>query len=62
MASAYNVFEEKAGVYLVACLADIRRHFETALDENRSLVEHALKEIQELYRIERMADKEERSY
>jgi transposase len=60
--SAYNVFEEKVGVCLVACLAHIRRHFETALDENRSLAEHALKEIQELYRIERMADKEELSY
>jgi len=35
--SAYNIFEEKAGVYLVACLAHIRRHFETALEENRSL-------------------------
>ncbi|WP_321335005.1 IS66 family transposase [uncultured Bacteroides sp.] len=60
--SAYNVFEEKAGVYLVACLAHIRRHFEGALEENRSLGEHVLKEIQELYRIERMADKEELSY
>lgn len=60
--NAYNIFEEKAGVCLVACLAHIRRHFETALDENRSLAEHALKEIQELYRIERMADKEELSY
>lgn len=60
--SAYNIFEEKADVCLVACLAHIRRHFETALDENRSLAEHALKEIQELYRIERMADKEELSY
>lgn len=59
--NAYNVFEEKAGVCLVACLAHIRRHFETALDENHSLAEHALKEIQELYRIERMADKEELS-
>jgi transposase len=60
--SAYNVFEEKAGVCLVACLAHIRRHFEAAMDENRSLAEHALKEIQEIYRIERMADKEELSY
>lgn len=60
--STYNIFEEKADVCLVACLAHIRRHFETALDENRSLAEHDLKEIQELYRIEHMADKEELSY
>ena len=60
--NAYNVFEDKADVCLVACLAHIRRHIETALDENRSLAEHALKEIQDLYRIERMADKEELSY
>lgn len=60
--SAYNVFEEKASVYLVACLAHIRRRFEGALEENRSLTEHVLKEIQELYRIERIADKEELSY
>ena len=59
--SACNSFEGKAGVYLVASLVHIRRHFETALDENRSLAGHALKEIQELYRIERMADKEELS-
>jgi hypothetical protein len=46
----------------VACLAHIRRHIENALDENRSLAQHALKEIQALYRIEHMADKEELSY
>lgn len=60
--SAYNLFEEKVDVCLVACLAHIRRHFETALEENRSLAEHALKEIQELYRIERMASEEELTY
>jgi transposase/IS1 family transposase len=59
--NAYNIFEDKADVCLVACMAHIRRHFETALEENRSLAEHVLKEIQELYRIERMADKEELS-
>ena len=42
--SAYNVFEGTEGVCLIACLAHIRRHFETALEENRSLAEHALKQ------------------
>ncbi|MGL4853408.1 MAG: IS66 family transposase [Phocaeicola sp.] len=60
--SGYNLFEETEGVCLVGCLAHIRRYFEKSLDENRALAEHALKEIQELYRIERMADKEELSY
>ena len=53
--SAYNVFEGTEGVCLIACLAHIRRHFETALEENRSLAEHALKTIQEIYRIEHFA-------
>lgn len=41
--SAYNVFEGTEEVCLIACLAHIRRHFEMALEENRSLAEHALK-------------------
>ena len=57
--SAYNVFEGTEGVCLIACLAHIRRHFETALEENRSLAEHALKTIQEIYRIEHFADSRE---
>lgn len=41
---------------LIACLAHIRRHYEMALEENRSLAEHALKIIQEIYRTEHFAD------
>lgn len=58
---AYNVFDDKEGVCLVACLAHIRRYFETAQSENKSLSEYALAEIQKLYNIERMADKQELS-
>lgn len=54
--NAYNVFEGTKGVCLIACLAHIRRHFELALEENRGLAEHALKTIQELYRVEHLAD------
>lgn len=57
--SAYNVFEGTEGVCLIACLAHIRRHFEMALEENRSLAEHALKIIQEIYRTEYFADSRE---
>ena len=59
--SAYNQFEEKFGVHLVGCMAHIRRYFENALEENKSLAEHALTEIQQLYIIERKADEKELS-
>ena len=54
--SAYNVFEGTEEVCLITCLAHIRRHFEMDLEENRSLAEHALKIIQEIYRTEHFAD------
>ena len=54
--SAYNAFDGTKDVCLIACLAHIRRHMELALDENRSLAEYALKQIQELYHIEQIAD------
>ena len=44
---------------LIACLAHIRRHFEMALEENRSLAEPALKIIQEIYLTEHFADSKE---
>ena len=53
---AYNAFEGTKDVYLIACLAHIRIHMELALDENRSLAEYALKQIQELYHIVQIAD------
>lgn len=37
-------------------MVHIRRHFEQALDENRPMAEHALIEIQHLYKIEHMCD------
>jgi IS1 family transposase len=60
--SAYNVFDGNHGVCLVACMSHIRRSFEKALEEHRSLAEYALKEIQSLYRIEQMADEKEMSH
>ena len=52
--SAYNVFEENEHICLISCMAHIRRRYESALDENKSLAEYALKQIQQLYQIERM--------
>lgn len=58
---AYNVFDDKEEVCLVACLAHMRRSFETAQSENKSLSEYALTEIQKLYNIERMANEQDMS-
>ena len=41
---------------MLDCMAHIRRYFEQALAENRQMAEHALKEIQLLYRIEHDCD------
>ena len=51
-----TAFKTNADVRLVNCMAHIRRHFEQALDENRPMAEHALSEIQHLYKIEHMCD------
>jgi transposase len=52
--SAYENFN-KGKITLMHCMAHARRYFEQALDTNRKLAEHALREIQELYSIERFA-------
>lgn len=48
--------EGKEGVCLVSCLAHIKRHYEVAKEENKSQAEYVLAKIQELYRIEQVAD------
>ena len=57
-----TAFKANAGVCLVNCMVHIRRHFEQALDENKAMAEHALTEIQHLYKIERMCDDANLSY
>ncbi len=59
--SAYNAFEGRTEVCLVACMAHIRRAYEKALGEHKSLAEEALTQIQDLYKIERMADEQQLS-
>ena len=51
-----TAFKTNPAVTLVNCMVHIRRHFEQALEENRDVAEHALGEIQHLYRIEHMCD------
>lgn len=60
--AAYDAFEGRDGVCLVGCMAHIRRHFEACLEENREYSEQAIKIIQNLYNVERMADDDNLSY
>ena len=60
--AAYNVFDKKENVCLINCMAHIRRKYENALNENQALAQYALKEIQQLYRIEQMADEQNLSF
>lgn len=51
-----TAFKTKTDVCLVNCMVHIRRHFEQALDENKAPAQHALTEIQHLYKIEHLCD------
>ena len=51
-----TAFRSNPGVQLVNCMAHIRRHFESALEENKTAAEYAIGEIQKLYKIERICD------
>ena len=57
-----TAFKTNPGVRLVNCMVHIRRHLEQALDENRPMAEHGLKEIQHLYKIEHMCDDAQMSF
>ena len=57
-----TAFRTNPAVTLINCMVHIRRHFEKALDENRPAAEHALTEIQHLYKIEHMCDDASLSY
>lgn len=51
-----TAFKTNPDVTLVNCMVHIRRHFEQALDENRPAAEHALTQIQYLYKVEHLCD------
>jgi transposase len=53
--AAYEEFELREGVSLVACMAHIRRKFEHALAYDKSNASHMLGLVRELYAIERTA-------
>jgi len=56
-----TAFRNNPDVQLVNCMAHIRRHFESALEENKSAAEYAIGEIQKLYRIEKKCDENQLS-
>lgn len=53
----WNAYEnlDKNKIRLIHCMAHARRYFEKALDENKSLAEHFLQELQKVYAVERNA-------
>ena len=57
-----TAFKTSPNVWLLNCLVHIRRHFEQALDENREMAQHALTQIQHIYKIERQCDEAGLSY
>ncbi|MBA3830272.1 MAG: IS66 family transposase [Taibaiella sp.] len=50
---AYDVFDKKDNITQIHCMAHARRMFNEAMDNDHSLAEHAMQEIQKLYAIER---------
>lgn len=57
-----TAFKTNPDVRLLNCLVHIRRQFEQALDENREMAQHALTQIQHVYKIERQCDEAGLSY
>jgi transposase len=53
--AAYDDFEKREGIFLVGCLAHVRRYFEKALDYDKVNAGWVLGRIRELYAIEREA-------
>ena len=59
---AYNIYEHKEGVLLLACWAHARRKFEAALSENEKMAGQALDYISLLYQIEANLKEKELTY
>jgi transposase len=53
--AAYDIFDKRAGVTLIHCMAHARRMFNEALDNDYDRAYYALCEIQKLYEIERLS-------
>lgn len=60
--SAYESFEKKPDITLLACMAHARRKFDEALKNDKARAEHVLGLMQQLYKIERQAREEQLDY
>ncbi len=60
--TAYDSFEHKPGITLLACMAHARRKFDEALKNDKARAEHVLELMQQLYKIERQAREEQLDY
>ena len=56
--SAYDLYQDKAGINLLACMAHARRKFEQAKENDPVRAEHALGLFRKLYLVERKAREE----
>lgn len=59
---AYDVFDKKENITQIHCMAHARRMFNDALDNDQSVAEHAMQEIQKLYAIERNCKEQNLSF
>lgn len=59
---AYDVFDKKENIRQLHCMAHARRMFNEAVDNDQSVAEHAMQEIQKLYLIERNCKEQQLSF
>ncbi len=59
--TVYDEFENNKRITLAGCMAHGRRYFEKAIGSDRDRAEHALKQIQLLYAVERILKQEQKS-
>ncbi len=58
----YKKYETRPGIIPVGCMTHNRRYYDKALDSEHDPAEYMMKEIQQLYNIERKADQENYSH
>ena len=56
--SVYEIFDKRKQITLMHCMAHARRMFNDALDNDKERSDYALKQIQQLYAIERICKEE----
>jgi transposase len=59
---AYDIFDKRENITQIHCMAHARRMFNEALENDQSVAEHAMQEIQKLYAIERYCKEQNLSF